>query len=456
MYIQSKEDLNSRKHCIGLLRDLKVRTLNDLRINELPWTELCSTEKRVHQVASDLVDKMGSADDARAVELSAAGDALIAVLDEIRGEKDARTSIGSRGPRANGGDYRRPNVNGRVAASDFDTEDGLEGQARALRGFFETGEGLRRQATENRDILATGTGAQGGFALPEILSRTIQDQIINVSPIRQIAQVQQIASNDYKQLVGVRGTAGNWLAESATRTATAEPTMAEVAPTMGELSAYPQISQWALDDLVIDPENWLQMNVTDTFAQLEGIAFVSGDGTNKPTGFLAGPTPVTTADASRAFGTLQYVPSGAAGAFVAATASVSPADCLVNTIYTLKAGYRANGRWVMNSQTAGTVQKFKDLEGRFIWSNPMVAGQPPLLLGYPVTIAEDMPDIGANTFPIAFGDFQRGYLIADRTGIRIVRDEVTRPGFVKYIISKRVGGKLLDTSAIKLLKMAAS
>lgn len=328
----------------------------------------------------------------------------------------------------------------------------LATEVKKLHQFFETGEGLDRKG-----ITSTGTGAAGGFALPEVIDNTILDQLRSISPIRQIAQVVQTTTSDYKKLVGVGGVGTAWNAESTDRSAeTASPTMAEVAPTHGELWAKPEISQWALDDLLIGPEAWLQANVTDTFAQAEGAAFVSGDGTNKPTGFLAGPTPVVTADASRAFGTLQYLPSGAAGAFVAATASVSPADCLINMIYTLKAGYRVNGRWVMNSQTAGTVRKFKDLEGRFLWTDPLAEGQPALLLGYPVTIAEDMPDIAANTFPIAFGDFQRGYIIADRVGIRIIRDEVTKPGFVRYLIGKRVAGKLLDTNAIKLLKMAAT
>lgn len=328
----------------------------------------------------------------------------------------------------------------------------LNAEIKKLHNFFETGEGLDRKG-----ITSTGTGAAGGFALPEVIDSTILDQLRNISPIRQIAQVVQTTSSDYKKLVGVGGVGTAWNAETTDRSAeTASPQMAEVAPTHGELWAKPEISQWALDDLIINPEAWLQANVTETFAQAEGAAFVSGDGTNKPTGFLAGPTPVTTGDTARAFGTLQYVPSGAAGAFVAATASVSPADCLINMIYTLKAGYRVNGRWVMNSQTAGTVRKFKDLEGRFLWTDPLAEGQPALLLGYPVTIAEDMPDIGANTFPIAFGDFQRGYIIADRVGIRIIRDEVTKPGFVRYLIGKRVAGKLLDTNAIKLLKMAAT
>lgn len=348
--------------------------------------------------------------------------------------------------------HRRPYLPDVSAhAEDDGNRRDLKSEAKQLRSFFETGEGLER-----RDVLATGTGAQGGFALPELISRTIQDQLINVSPIRQIAQVQEVSSGDYKQLIGLRGAATAWNAEATVRASTAESEMASVAPTMGELWAYPTISQWALDDLVINAESWLQLNVTDAFAQAEGAAFVSGNGTNRPTGFLSGPTPVATGDAGRAFGTLQYVPSGAAGAFVAATATVSPADALVNMIYTLRAGYRANARWVMNSATAGVVRKFKDIDGRYLWVDNLAAGQPPLLLGYPVIIAEDMPDIGANTFPIAFGDFFRGYLIADRTGMRIIRDEVTRPGFVRYLISKRLGGILLDSNAIKLLKMSVS
>lgn len=453
MYLEANTDLRVKKHCADLLRDLRVRSLNELRVHELTWSDLCAAESRTLKLSTSFIDRLGNAGEGEARELEEVGNALIAVLDEIRFEKDIRSGLGSREPRARGGDPRNPVRDGRASGVDLgpDGDGSILNQARQFRTFLETGEGLRRQAGEQRAILATGTGAQGGFALPEILSRTIQDQLINVSPIRAIAQVQQITSNDYKQLVGLRGAAANWLGEGDTRTATDEPTMAEVAPTMGELSAYPQISQWALDDLVINPGTWLQMNVTDVFAQLEGAAFVSGNGTKKPTGFLAGPTPVTTADASRAFGTLQYLPSGAAGDFLSAAF-----DVFGSMIYTLKAGYRTNARWVMNSKTAGRLRIMKDADGRFMWQDSLAAGQPALLMGYPVTIAEDMPDIGANTFPVAFGDFFRGYLVADRTDIRIVRDEVTLPGFVRYIISKRVGGNILDSNAIKLLKMSVS
>lgn len=453
MFIDTKQDLSFRKHCIAALRDLNLRSLNDLSAHELRWTSLCSAENRLIKAGSDLIDQIANAGEERAVELGAASEAVMHALDAIRQEKDSRTALGSRDPRPQGGDPRRPNINGRASGVDYGPEPdrSLAAEVRKLHGFFETGEGLERRA-----ITSIGAGAAGGFALPEVIDNVILDQLRTYSPIRSIAQVVQVTTSDYVKLVGIGGVGTTWNAESTDRSAeTASPQMAEVRPTHGELWAKPEISQWALDDLVGNPEQWLQTNVSDEFARAEGQAFVSGDGVNKPTGFLTG-TPVATADSSRAFGVLQYIPSGAAGAFLAATASVSPADVLLQMIYSLRAGYRAGARFVMNSNTAGVVRRWKDLEGRFIWSDPLSAGQPPLLLGFPVVLAEDMPDIAANTFPIAFGDFQRGYLIADRIGMRIIRDEVTKPGSVKYLIGKRVGGRILDSNAIKLLRMAVS
>jgi HK97 family phage major capsid protein len=441
MQIEQTKVMAALKHAMGFHKRHNIKGVDDLSLNSLSWQALNALQSDAGSEARTLLDKAEASDnDQQATQLADAADAMMDLFRACDFEKDQRAQTGSREPRQHGGSIKRPIMaSGRVDGDALAHHMSLGDEARQLRAFFETGEGLER-----RDILATGTGAQGGFALPELISRTVQDQ------------VQQVNSNDYLQLIGVRGTATAWNAETTVRAATAEPTMAEVKPTMGELWAYPVISQWALDDLVINAENWLQTNVADAFAQAEGAAFVSGDGTTKPTGFLAGPTPVTTADTSRAFGTLQYIPSGAAGAFVAASATVSPADVLANIIYTLRGGYRTNARWVMNSKTAGVIRQWKDMQGRFIWVDNLIAGQPALLMGYPVVIAEDMPDIAANAFPIAFGDFGRGYLVADRTGMRIIRDDITRPGFVRYLISKRVGGKILDSNAIKLLKMSAS
>jgi HK97 family phage major capsid protein len=238
--------------------------------------------------------------------------------------------------------------------------------------------------------------------------------------------------------------------ETGTRSQTDTPNLAEVAPTFGMASAKPQASEESLDDLFFDVEAWLIESASEAMAQGEGAAFVSGNGTNKPTGFLAGPTPVTTVDASRAFGTLQYIASGQAAALPTSI------DVFYDLVYSLRARYRTNAQWLTNKLVLAALRKYKDSTGQYLWQPALTAGQPSTFLGYGITEAEDTPAVAANAFPLAFGDFKEGYLIADRVGTRITRDEITTPGFVKFYVRKRVGGKLRNTQAIKLLKIAAS
>lgn len=299
------------------------------------------------------------------------------------------------------------------------------------------------------DVRGT-TGASGGYAVPEVIAQEIAQQIQDISPIRQIARVVTIGTPDYKELVSTNGFAIEWVGETGTRAQTNTPNLAEVAPTMGSISAKPQATVESLEDLFFDVASWLVASASEEFAIGEGAAFISGNGTNKPTGFLTG-TPVATADASRAFGVLQYVATGAA-----ATLGTNPFDGLVNLMFGLKSGYRGNGAFVMNSATMANLARVKDADGRYLLVSSIAEGVPFSMLGRPVIAAEDMPDVAANAFPIAFGDFSRGYLVVDRSGLRIVRDEVTQPGYVKWIISRRVGGKVKDSNAIKLLKVAAS
>jgi len=297
----------------------------------------------------------------------------------------------------------------------------------------------------------TSTAGSGGYALPELISTDIAKQVQDISPIRQIARVVQVGTPDYKELVDLNGFGTEWVGETDTRTATTTPNIGECAPTFGELAAKPEATRHSLEDLFFDVEAWLTGSATEQFAIAEGVAFVSGNGTNKPTGFLAGPTPVVTADATRAFGTLQYVPTGQAAAL-----ATNVFDTFHTLTFGLKAGYRSGAQWVMNSNTMAALAKVRDGDGRYLLQASVAAGVPSTINGYGMTIAEDMPEIAAGTFPVAFGDFQRGYLIADRVGMGIVRDEVTKPGYIRYIMFKRVGGKLKDTNAIKLLKVAAT
>jgi HK97 family phage major capsid protein len=297
----------------------------------------------------------------------------------------------------------------------------------------------------------TSTPSAGGFALPEFIERQIARLSVDISPIRQIATVRAVGTPDYKELFDINGAAFEWLGENATRNQTNTSDLAEVAPTFGMASAKPQSTEEALDDLFFDVEAWLQQTAAEAIAKGEGAAFISGDGTNKPTGFLAGPTPVTTADSSRAFGTLQYIASAQASAM-----PTNP-DIFYDIVYSLRARYRENARWVTSKLVLAALRKYKEATtNAYMWQPGLAAGQPATFVGYPITEAEDMPGVTGGAFPLAFGDFREGYLICDRVGMRMTRDEITSPGFVKFYIRKRVGGKLRNTQAIKLLKIASS
>jgi len=332
--------------------------------------------------------------------------------------------------------------------SDPERRTALQQRAKALRAIESKADddGFETRSTQT----VTSTGSAGGFALPEIIERQIARLSVDISPIRSIATVRTVGSPDYKELFDIGGGAFEWVAEAGTRNQTNTPDLAEVAPTFGMASAKPQASEESLDDLFFDVENWLTMSAAEAIAAGEGAAFVNGNGTNKPTGFLAGPAPVATADAGRAFGTLQYIASGQAAALPTSV------DVFYDMVYSLRARYRANARWVTSKLVLAAMRKYKDSTGQYLWQNAVAAGEPATFMGYGVTEAEDMPAVAANAFSVAFGDFKEGYLIADRIGMRITRDEITTPGFVKFYVRKRVGGKLRNTQAIKLLKIAAS
>ena len=294
------------------------------------------------------------------------------------------------------------------------------------------------------------TDGDGGYAVPEELDRDILSKLVDVSPIRQIATVRTVSTSDYKKLVNIHGTSSGWVDEDDARTATNSSSFSQVTPFMGELYAYPQATQQMLEDVFFNAEQWIVDEVSTEFSRVEGAAFVSGDGTKKPKGFLSYTT-AATADSSRAFGTLQHIVSGAAADWAAS----NPQDKLLDVVYALKAGFRTNARWVMNKGILGEIRKFKATDGSYLWRPGLEAGQPDTLLGYGITEAEDMPAKAANALSIAFGDFRRGYLIVDRIGTQTLRDPYTNKPYVGFYVRKRVGGCVVDSEAIKLLKFSA-
>lgn len=316
-----------------------------------------------------------------------------------------------------------------------------------LKGFVT---GYLRMGRESELKSVSGAvAADGGFAVPREIDALISAQLRAISPIRAIAQVVQTGSAGYRKLVTSGGSASGWVSEVAARPETTTPKFNEIAPPMGELYANPAASQAMLDDADFDLEGWLANEIAMEFARAEGAAFVNGSGTNQPKGFLAAPTALTS-DATRAFGTLQHLVSGNASGF-----DTAPELKLIDLVHALKAGHRQGACFVMNSKTLAAVRKFKAADGSFLWQPGVMEGQPARLLGYPVIEAEDMPDVAANALPIAFGNFKAGYLIAERRSTTILRDPFTNKPFVNFYATKRVGGQVLDSDAIKLLKISA-
>lgn len=309
----------------------------------------------------------------------------------------------------------------------------------AFRAHFRKGE---VQAALNK-----GADDEGGYLAPVEWDRTIVDKLIEVSPMRQIAQVQTISTAGFKKLFNLRGTGSGWVGETAARPETATPEFGPMTFTPGELYANPAATQQMLDDAEINLEQWLADEVETEFAYQEGVAFVSGNGTNKPNGFLTYATGAANA-AAHPFGAIQLITAASATAFTT--------DELIDLVYSLPGTLAQNARFTSNRNSLARARKLKDGEGNYIWQPSLQAGQPSQLLGYPVTEMAAMPNVAANALPIAFGDFRRGYLIVDRTGVRVLRDPYSNKPYVMFYTTKRVGGGVQDPQAIKALKMAAS
>ena len=312
---------------------------------------------------------------------------------------------------------------------------------------------LRRglEAGTEMKALTGATGGDGGFAVPREIDAQIEQMLRAISPIRALANVVTTGTAGYRKLVATTGFASGWVSEAAPRPETATPVFAEVAPPSGYLYANPAASQGMLDDAAFDLEGWLADEVAREFARAEGQAFVSGDGTNKPKGFLTYPV-TTQADAVRPHGTIQYVAAGAAGAFAAA----SPQDRLVDLVHSLSPVYRQGAAFVMASSTLSVIRKMKTTDGAFLWQPSVQAGVPATLLGYPVIEAEDMPVIAADSLSIAFGNFKAAYVVADRGETGILRDPFSNKPFVHFYATKRVGGAVTNSAALKLMRFSAT
>lgn len=296
--------------------------------------------------------------------------------------------------------------------------------------------------------LNSAVAAEGGVLVDPQTAGRIESVLRASSSLRAVARIVQVDATAYDALVDHAEMGASWITESSTVSDTTTPQIDRISIPLHELSATPKASQRLLDDSAFDVEGWLAERVADRFARAENAAFVSGDGVDKPKGILAHPS---IDNASWSWGSLGTVSTGSDGAFAAS----DPGDALVELVYALPAGYRANAAFLMNSATAGAVRKLKDADGRYLWAEGLAEGQPARLMGYPVLIVEDMPDIATGATAIAFGDFRSAYTIAERPDLRVLRDPYSAKPHVLFYATRRVGGGVTDFAAIKLLDFSS-
>lgn len=358
-------------------------------------------------------------------------DRMDARLDELSRKMDRSVAAALRSPR--GGS----------------AQDGIDVEHKsAVDAYIRSGDTQGVVAYEKK-ALSSGSGPDGGFLVTQNAEREILMRMAMISPIRAIASVRSISTGIYKKAYSTTGPQAGWVTETAARPQTTSQNIAELAFPAMELYAMPSATRTILDDAAVDVEQWIAQEIETVFAEQEGQAFINGDGVSRPQGLLQ---PAKVPAATWSWGKLGYNVTGAAGAFPA----TSPADNLIDLIYTVRSGYRQNSKFLMNRRTQALIRKFKTSTGEYLWQPPAGSGENATIVNFPVVDAEDMPNIAADSFSIAFGDFGRGYLIVDRIGVRILRDPYSAKPYVLFYTTKRVGGGIQDYDAIKLLKFGTA
>ncbi len=337
----------------------------------------------------------------------------------------------------------RPSMNGSKESSFLSTKHHT-----AFNNYMRKGDATKLRDIETKALSIT-SDTDGGYLVPDETEKAVMTSLKDVSPIRAIAGNRQVSGTVYKKPFSISGPGTGWVGETAARPETTSPSLAELSfPTM-ELYAMPAATSNLLDDSAVNIDEWIAEEVQTAFAEQETAAFVNGDGVNKPRGFL---DYTAVAESSWSWGNMGYLATGVDGDFAAS----DPSDTLIDLIYTVKSSYRANSKWVLSRSTQAEIRKIKDADGNYIWQPANRPGEQPSLLGYPVTEVEDMPAIGSDSLSIAFGDFNRGYLIVDRLGLRVLRDPYSSKPYVLFYTTKRVGGGVQDFDAIKFLKFGTS
>jgi HK97 family phage major capsid protein len=379
--------------------------------------------KKANDQRLEQIEKKGHADPLLAGKVDRLNDAISMLEKQIREMETKANALGATG--------------GQPAESD------QVQHARAFSRFLRKGE-IDGLADLQVKALSLGVNADGGFASAQDLDKSLAEVALKYAPMRSLSTVITVSNEKYEKLVNIHGLAGGWVAETGTRTATNSPQFAQFKPVFGEMYANVTASQRVLDDAFFNLEGHIADEAGKTFGILENVEFTSGTGVagTSPKGILA-----YTPSASPTFGTnIGLVKSGTSGVIVADTLLDVPAKIL--------ASYRAGAMWMGAAATFTAVRKLKDSQNRYLWEPSMVAGVPAQLLGYPIAENEDMPAVAASANALVFGNIKRAYVVADVVGTRWLRDPYTNKPNVMFYGTRRVGGGVIDTTAVAAYQLA--
>lgn len=339
-----------------------------------------------------------------------------------------------------------------VARSDFrggggraDLDPAKAKYKAAFESWFRKGVEGEIKSLEIQASANSSDDTAGGFTVPEEVEAAIERVAMTVSAMRRICTVRAIGTSEYKRLVNQGGSTSGWTAEMGSRSETTPPTLKEIAINTKEIYAMPYATQALLDDSRVDIAAWLADEVATEFNEEEGSAFITGDGVSKPKG-IASYTMV--ANSSYSWGKIGYIASGHASL-------LNNPDKLIDLQHALKSVYRNGAVWLMADSTVNVIRKLKDGEGNYLWRPGLAENAPDTLLGKPIEVDDNVDAIGGNKYPVFFGNFKRGYMIVDRTGIRVLRDPYSAKPYVAFYTTKRVGGGVIMYEAIKALKISA-
>ncbi|HUX80098.1 MAG TPA: phage major capsid protein [Alphaproteobacteria bacterium] len=299
--------------------------------------------------------------------------------------------------------------------------------------------------------LATTTDQDGGYLVPSGVYDRLYTTLHTASVMRGIANVREISSSALEMLIDKDAADVGWVAETEKRKETKTPELAKMRIPVHEMYARPRATQKLLDDASLNVEDWLSQKIAQKMASMENEAFILGDGDNKPKGIL---DYETASKEDWDWGKLEEVKTGIDGSFDEGKS----VDNLLDIFHALKPPYLPGACWLMSRMTQGTLRTLKDPDNhQYLWQPPLVGMPTPTLLGFPLVVCDDIPNLVPDTpsKSIIFGNFKEGYQIVDRTGIRVLRDPYSAKPYVEFYTTRRVGGDVLNFEALKVLNFAA-